>query len=516
MGHSWWSLSGAEGVPCLLVGDLPRAAEYYRDVLGFPSVEVVGDPPTMVFARRKEGSLVLQPAPDTAAGFSHRRVADRSWDALFLVDDIGALAARLRGKGANIEFGIGITDVSERTLEVRDEWGNILAFAATYDGLREAVRYSVRRLVPARLRTVPRDLRFAVQERRELAAFQRFYAHLDRKRDPVYMFFTSGLMHWMISSSSHVPRDVNLVLLGSGLSADEQRWIRANLDRPLHNIGVEVDDNTAWEFLFATNEFDFTYLDIDCFVLDPAVFTDLTRFDEDVAVNAIWNYETESGTRVGCTHLVTVNVEAMRDLRRRGHYLSPTNYDWEGSLVPTLHPRTYCRIPTRRQRELLAQVLPPDARGRPTPPGDSPFFDTLVAYQLGAVTAGYRTHAVRPLAHRTQSMFSQQHAETRVWQQDMSDELVHVGGISYYGRVFHGSDLRRLYLSAEHTILSTLADRLPEAYATRLRSISRRLGHLGVAEDEATGLIFRHLVEDRGLATATAERVLGAVVAAER
>lgn len=511
MGQSWWSLSGAEGVPCLLVGDLHRAAEYYRDVLGFDLVESMGDPPAMVFARRAEGSLLLQAAPDDGRSLSHRRFADGSWDALFFVDDIDRVAARLRANRASIEFGIGITGVSERTLEVRDEWGNILAFAATYDGLRQALRHVVRRTVPARVRVARRDHRLARQERPELIAFQRFYHRLERKRDPVFMFFTTGLMHWMVSAERHVPPDVNLVLLGSGLSEEEQGWIRDNLDRPFHNVGLEIDDNTAWEFLFATNQFDFAYMDIDCFVLEPSLFSDMMRFPGDAAVNAVWTYEAAPGVPIGCTHLVAVNVEAVRELRRRNRYMSPTNYDWEGSMVPTLHHRTYCRVPTPRQRRMLLQVLPADERGRPRSPGASPFFDTLVAYQLMAATAGYRTHPVRPLAHRTQAMFAEQNAadEHRVWQQDMTDEVVHVGGISYYSRVFHASDLRRLYLSSEYTILSGVAGGLPGAYTERLRSISRRLGNLDVKPEEAPELIFRHLVRDRGLSVTTAERVLG-------
>ncbi|SHF86438.1 VOC family protein [Streptoalloteichus hindustanus] len=509
MGQSWWSLSGAMGVPCLLVGDLRRAAEYYREVLGFDVVEPLGDPTTAVLARRAEGAVLLQLAPDDEEGFSHREFADRAWDALFLVDDIGRVASQLRSRRANIEFGIGITEVSDRTLEVRDEWGNILAFAATYDGLRPAVRQLVERTVPGSVRTAWRNHRFAREERPELAAFQRFYQRLESKRAPVYMYFTTGLLHWVIAAERHVPADVNLVLIGSGLSAVEQRWIRENLARPFHNIALEVDDNTVWEFLFATNQFDFAYMDIDCFVLEPAVFADMMRFPRDAAVNAIWTYEAAPGTPIGCTHFVAINVEAARDLRRRGRYMSPTNYDWDGSMVHTLHHRTYCRVPTPRQTRLLLQVLPADERGRPLPPGDSPFFDTLVAYQIAAATAGYRTNPVRPMAHRTQATFAEQNAsDERVWQQDMTDELLHVGGISYYGRVFHASDLRRLYLSAEHTLLSGSVDRLPTPYADRLRTISRRLEHLGVDPGDAAKLIFHHLVSDRGLAVRTAERVL--------
>ena len=85
------------------------------------------------------------------------------------------------------------------------------------------------------------------------------------------MFFTERLLHWVVNAERHVPRDVNLVLIGSALPDEEQRWLRENLDRPFHNIRLGVDDNTTWEFLFATNRQNFGYLDIDCFVLQPKV-----------------------------------------------------------------------------------------------------------------------------------------------------------------------------------------------------------------------------------------------------
>ncbi|MEK8169661.1 hypothetical protein NKH77_07340 [Streptomyces sp. M19] len=156
----------------------------------------------------------------------------------------------------------------------------------------------------------------------------------------------------------------------------------------VYNSALEIDDNTAWEFLFDANRTNFGYVDIDCFVLEPEVFSDLASFDEGVAVNAIWTYQAAPGVPIGCTHLVFLNAAVIAELRARKRYLSPANHDWHGSRVPLLHHRTYCRIPTASQRRLLLEVLPADEHGRPRAPAEAPFFDTLVGYQIAAAATG--------------------------------------------------------------------------------------------------------------------------------
>ncbi|GAA4866780.1 hypothetical protein [Saccharopolyspora cebuensis] len=353
-----------------------------------------------------------------------------------------------------------------------------------------------RRVVPARWRVAARDRRFAAEERPELQAFQRFYERLERKRGAVYLFVTGGLLHRLVSAERLVPRDVNLVLLGSGLAEPEVRWIRTRLDRPFHHIGLPVDANTAWEFLFATNRFDFGYVDADCLVLEPAVFDDLLRFDDDIALNAAWTHPAEPGLALAVPPLVGVHVAAVRELRRGGRYLSPAHHDWDGSVLPGPQPRSYRRVPTARQRRTLLEVLPADERGRPVPPGGAAHFDTLVAFQIGAVTAGYRTRAVRPLAHRPPDAA----AASGAWQQDLSDELVHLRELDRHVR---------LHLAVEHALLSATGAELPGSYRARLREVAGRLAGLGVAPEEAAGLVRAHL-NDRGVGERSADRVLGA------
>ncbi|MFC5288472.1 VOC family protein [Actinokineospora guangxiensis] len=498
-------LRPARGVPCLLVDDVERAVAHYRDVLGFATADRFGEPPTSALLSGRHGQVLLQLAPGGVAEFSHRRLGGLHWDALFFVDDIEAVAESMRARGARIQVGLGITAVSDKTLEVRDEWGNVLAFAGAPVGLGARVRSAASKAVPSRL---TREVKHRLRRREEVPELRRIRAFidgLDPDRPPFFMFFTQGLLHWVRNAERLVPDDVNLVFIGSALPAEEQAWLRDNTSRPLHNIELGVDDNTTWDFLFDCNRRGFGYLDIDCFVLNPDLFRDMATLAPDVAMNGIWTYETDSGEPIACTHFAFINADAVADLRAKDSYLSPANYDWEGATISLLHPRDYCRVPSARQREVLLKVLPPGDDGKPLPPGEAPFFDTLVAFQVGAYAGGYRTERVRPLAHRTQHTIN---PEAPVWQQDLSDEVVHVGGVSYYQRWFHSPRLRGMYLAAEHAMMAPIVDLLPSSYGGRVRALETELAHLGLDPARSASLVRAHLVEDRGLAQETADRVL--------
>lgn len=504
--------NGTRSIPCLLVGDVAQAAQSYQDRFGFQPAAVFEDPPAALMRRGGCEVLLQAISPETEVGpggASRRNFADQAWDALFQVDSIDAIARDLRLRGTRIEVGIGITAVSDRTLEVRDDWGNVVAFAETPIGPRAVLRRLAHAAVPVKAKyALHRRLRDR-SERNDLRRMREFCGQL--APDPFFMFFTEGLLHWVSQAERHVPKDVNLVLVGSALPDDEVDWLRRNIDRPLHNIGLGVDDNTTWEFLFAANTSNFGYLDIDCFVLAPELFAQMARIGSDVAVNGIWTYDAVPGKPIACTHFAFINLDVARELRTAGMDLTAANYDWKGSNLALLHPRTHCRVPNSRQRQLLLRILPPDERGRPTPPGQSQFFDTLVAYQIGAYAHGYRTHPVRPLAHRTQASLADSQAGQRIWQQDMSPEVVHVGGVSYYRRFFHSPQLRGMYVAAEYAMIQRILHRLPESYHQRAQRLRSELANYHIEPEEAVDLLRRHLIDDRSLPPSAAARILDTV-----
>lgn len=121
-------------VPQFTVPDVVRTAEYYRDVLGF---EIAGywngeragfetEPPPLFGIVHRDRVQVFFNRADEPAVRSAR--ATGGYDAYLRVSGLDALAAELRGRGADIVDGPGDRIYGQRELVVRDCNGLILAF----------------------------------------------------------------------------------------------------------------------------------------------------------------------------------------------------------------------------------------------------------------------------------------------------------------------------------------------------------------------------------------------------
>ena len=126
--------------PQFTVPDVVRAAEYYRDVLGFEiggywdgeRVSFKADPPP-VFGIVSRGHVqVFFSRGDESAARTGR--AEAAIDVYIDVDGVDALAAELRGRGADIVDGPEDRVYKQRELVVRDCHGLVLVFAEDTSG----------------------------------------------------------------------------------------------------------------------------------------------------------------------------------------------------------------------------------------------------------------------------------------------------------------------------------------------------------------------------------------------
>jgi catechol 2,3-dioxygenase-like lactoylglutathione lyase family enzyme len=108
--------------PHFLVADVRRAAEYYRDKLGF---RIIGyffeEPPVFGMVDRDRAEIHLRRADDGLTGSNRQRVAD-ALDCYIRVDDVEALHAELKEKGAEITMpptrqGYGMKEIYVRDLD---------------------------------------------------------------------------------------------------------------------------------------------------------------------------------------------------------------------------------------------------------------------------------------------------------------------------------------------------------------------------------------------------------------
>jgi hypothetical protein len=321
-------------------------------------------------------------------------------------------------------------------------------------------------------------LRGRVSERAPLRAFERFMASLPARPRPLFMFFTSQLLHFAAKALEFLPRDQHVVLIGAALTPEERAWLDREVDRPFHHIDRYVDDRVVWDFLFATASTDFGWLDVDCFVQNPQLLPDLFAFERDAAINCVWSYRTRGGHRILCTHLVAINHDVLTRVRATGIPTSPIVYSFEPKRRSG-YRHSYTRRPTRSQLRLIDGLLPSTDNGRPAYPsaipekGNLAYFDTLTMYQLCAEALGYRLRAVRDLQG------------TNTLDRHFSDEVVHINAASYYRGFKHAENPEyrpyfRMLLPFDYLLLRSQAARLPRLYATRLADMEADLAELGI------------------------------------
>ena len=94
--------------PVLLVADVVKAANYYRDQLGFAYDRFWGEPPDFCMVKPDGFIVILAQAPAGARLVPHWKISSNTWNAYFWCDDVEALHAEFVKRGAKIDYGLGI------------------------------------------------------------------------------------------------------------------------------------------------------------------------------------------------------------------------------------------------------------------------------------------------------------------------------------------------------------------------------------------------------------------------
>ncbi len=120
--------------PHFLVADVRRAAEYYRDKLGF---RIIGyffeEPPVFGMVDRDGAEIHLRRADDGLKGSNRERVGD-ALDCYIRVKDVEALHAEFVAKGADIIEPPTLRIYGMKEIEVRDLDGFVTCFGQDMEG----------------------------------------------------------------------------------------------------------------------------------------------------------------------------------------------------------------------------------------------------------------------------------------------------------------------------------------------------------------------------------------------
>jgi predicted enzyme related to lactoylglutathione lyase len=113
--------------PVLLVADIERSIEYYRDRLGF-ECEAYGDPTDFASARRDQATILLALCRDPERIVPNWRIVDNIWNVYIRVEDADAVYAEVQERGAGIDYTIYDAPHGFREFGVQDPDGHDIAF----------------------------------------------------------------------------------------------------------------------------------------------------------------------------------------------------------------------------------------------------------------------------------------------------------------------------------------------------------------------------------------------------
>lgn len=113
--------------PVFLVEDVRRAAEHYRDKLGFELTSYFGDPPEFTIVSR-DGVKIALSRLEKGRGGSNRKWKEEAIDAYIWVSDVEALHKQFATSGANLMGPPMPRIYGLKEIEVRDLDGYLICF----------------------------------------------------------------------------------------------------------------------------------------------------------------------------------------------------------------------------------------------------------------------------------------------------------------------------------------------------------------------------------------------------
>jgi uncharacterized glyoxalase superfamily protein PhnB len=120
--------------PYFLVADVVKAAEHYRDKLGFTiRGYFFEEPPVFGMVGRGDEQIIMLSLIEGSRGGSNRDHKDIGIDAYLWVENVDALYAEFQRNGVDIVMPPTTRVYGMRELEVRDRDGYVLCFGQDTD-----------------------------------------------------------------------------------------------------------------------------------------------------------------------------------------------------------------------------------------------------------------------------------------------------------------------------------------------------------------------------------------------
>jgi predicted enzyme related to lactoylglutathione lyase len=118
--------------PVLLVADIERSLDYFREKLGFET-EAYGDPPDFAAVRRDDAAILLALTDRAEQIVPNWKIQHNIWNAYIRVEGVDALYEEVQQRGAEIDYTIYDAPHGFREFGVQDPDGHDIAFGQPLD-----------------------------------------------------------------------------------------------------------------------------------------------------------------------------------------------------------------------------------------------------------------------------------------------------------------------------------------------------------------------------------------------
>lgn len=121
--------------PILLVRDVEKSANYYRDKVGFKYDRFWGEPPGFCILQRDRFHLMLSWVDDDRHIIPHYKVVRNMWNVYFWVDDARQFYEELVAAGAKIDYHLEEKGYGCLEFGIQDPDGYDIAFGQNIESV---------------------------------------------------------------------------------------------------------------------------------------------------------------------------------------------------------------------------------------------------------------------------------------------------------------------------------------------------------------------------------------------
>jgi len=233
-----------------------------------------------------------------------------------------------------------------------------------------------------------------------------------KSNQALFIIGVKGCVHILKICLQYIPSEQRVIVIANGMLNEEISWIsKESKVYRIIKLSKQLIHSKVLDILFYTVKNYFAIIDYDCFVLNGRIWENLFSIDRQSQGNAYFqSFNSDLNLHIPFTFFLSFNSKVFKWLRR--------HYGVNSSQIK------FSQLPKKAQKKLseikIDQIHLPEAKKN--------YFDTIKALQMLAIAEGY------------QVTFKRNYEKYR-----LGDDLIHIGGISYWNGKINEWTVRGAY-----------------------------------------------------------------------